>query len=260
MLRHIRPLAFGWSYHRSSLFLATLEAAVQTCFVIMPFGTLYDKYYERVYSPAIMDAGLEPQRADEIFTPGPFMRDVVLGIMKSSMILAELTGRNANVFYELGLCHALEKTAVLIAQSEADIPSDLRALKFLTYNTADPDWANYLKSSVTNTLRSADNEESSSRFRLPGIDDRETTELARSLAGLSPTQKRVFDHIKSEPNGALHDALENAFMSTPRSELFYRLETLRLTGLIESKSHGLWPDGKPKSLWQLSTKAKKIIG
>ena len=233
---------------------------MQTCFVIMPFGTLYDKYYERVYSPAIMDAGLEPQRADEIFTPGPFMRDVVLGIMKSSMILAELTGRNANVFYELGLCHALEKTAVLIAQSEADIPSDLKALKFLTYNTADPDWANYLKSSVTNTLRSADNEESSSRFRLPGIDDRETTELARSLAGLSPTQKRVFDHIKSEPNGALHDALENAFKSTPRSELFYRLETLRLTGLIESKSHGLWPDGKPKSLWQLSTKAKKIIG
>ena len=134
---------------------------MQTCFVIMPFGTLFDKYYERVYSPAIMDAGLEPQRADEIFTPGPFMRDVVLGIMKSSMILAELTGRNANVFYELGLCHALEKTAVLIAQSEADIPSDLRALKFLTYNTADPDWANYLKSSVTNTLRSADNEESS---------------------------------------------------------------------------------------------------
>jgi len=53
---------------------------VQTCFVIMPFGTLFDKYDERVYSRAIVAAGLEPQRADEIFTPGPFMRDVVLGI------------------------------------------------------------------------------------------------------------------------------------------------------------------------------------
>src|ERR1700733_5221848 len=148
----------------------------------MPFGNLFDRYYERVYRPAIVDAGLEPQRADEIFTPGPFMRDVVLGILKSSIVLAELTGRNANVFYELGFCHALEKTAVLIAQSEADIPSDLRALKFITYNTADPDWANDLKLSVRDTLRSADSEQSSSRFRLPGLDDRETSELARSFA------------------------------------------------------------------------------
>ena len=233
---------------------------MQTCFVIMPFGIPFNKYYERVYRPAIMDAGLAPQRADEIFAPGPFMEDVVLGILKSSIILAELTGRNANVFYELGLCHALEKTAVLIAQSEADIPSDLRALKFITYNTADPDWANDLKSSVTNTLLSADNEESSSRFRLPGMDDRETTELARSLAGLSPMQKRVFDHIKSEPAGVFHDSLESAFRSTPASELFYRLETLRLTGLIETKTQGLWPDGKPKFLWQLATKTKRIIG
>jgi len=233
---------------------------VQTCFVIMPFGNPFDKYYEKIYRPAIVDAGLEPRRADEIFTPGPFMRDVVQGIIKSSVILAELTGRNANVFYELGFCHALQKTAVLIAQSEGDIPSDLTALKFITYNTADPDWSKDLQSSVTNTLRSADNEESSSRFRLPGIDDRETTELARSLAGLSPMQKRVFDRIKSEPDGASHDALENAFGSMPHSELFYRLETLRLTGLIESKSHGLWPDGNAKYLWQLSTKAKKTIG
>lgn len=233
---------------------------MQTCFVIMPFGNLFNKYYEKVYRPAIVDAGLEPRRADEIFTPGPFMTDVVLGIIKSSIILAELTGRNANVFYELGFCHALEKTAVLIAQSEADIPSDLRALKFITYNIADPEWANDLKSSVTNTLRSAKNEESSSRFRLPGLDDRETTEIAKSLAGLSPMQKRLFDRIKSEPDGASHDALENAFTSTPHSELFYRLETLRLKGLIESTSQELWPDGKPKYLWQLSRKAKKIIG
>jgi hypothetical protein len=188
------------------------------------------------------------------------MRDVVLGILKSSTVFAELTGRNADVFYELGFCHALEKTAVLIAQSEADIPSDLRALKFITYNTADPDWANDLKLSVTDTLRSADSEQSSSRFRLPGLDDRETSDLARSFAGLSPMQKRVFDHIKSEPDGTSHAALESAFTSIPRSELFYRLETLRLKGLIEPKSHGLWPDGKPMFHWQLSTKAKRIIG
>jgi hypothetical protein len=233
---------------------------VQTCFVIMPFGKVFDRYYERVYRPAIVDAGLEPHRADEIFTPGPFMRNVVLGILKSSIVLADLTGRNANVFYELGFCHALEKTAVLIAQSEADIPSDLTALRFITYNTADPDWAIDLKLSVTGTLRSADSEQASSRFCLPGIDDGETTELARSLAGLSPMQKRVFDHIKSEPDGMSHATLERTFTSIPRSELFYRLETLRLTGLIESKSQGLWPDGKPMFVWQLSTKAKRIIG
>jgi hypothetical protein len=45
---------------------------VQTCFVIMPFGNLFDRYYERVYRLAIVDAGLEAQRADEIFYPRSF--------------------------------------------------------------------------------------------------------------------------------------------------------------------------------------------
>jgi hypothetical protein len=233
---------------------------VQICFVIMPFGRPFDKYYERVYRPAIADAGLAAERADEIFTPGPFMRDVVQGIVKSSIILAELTGRNANVFYELGLCHGLEKTAVLVAQSEADIPSDLRALKFITYKVDDPDWANDLKASVTTALRLAATEEASSRFRLGGLDDHENTQIVRSFAGLTPTQKRIFDRVKSEPAGLSQETLEHMCESIPASELFYRLETLRLTGLLDSKTQGTWPDGAPKYICELSTKTRKIVG
>jgi hypothetical protein len=68
----------------------------ETCFVICPFHDPFNEYYSEIFQPAIQEAGLLPLRADEIFSPGIFMRDVVAGISKSSVILAELSGKNPN--------------------------------------------------------------------------------------------------------------------------------------------------------------------
>jgi hypothetical protein len=84
----------------------------ESCFVICPFHDPFNEYYPEIFQPAIEEAGLLPLRADEIFSPGMFMRDVVTGIFKSSVVLAELSGRNPNVFYELGLAHAYSKPVI----------------------------------------------------------------------------------------------------------------------------------------------------
>ena len=105
----------------------TLDAG-DSCFVMMPFAAPLGNYYEKVYKPAIEKAGLKPVRADaEIFGTGKIMDQVWSGINAAKVLVAEMTTRNPNVFYELGLAHALKKPVVLVSSNEGDVPFDLKA-------------------------------------------------------------------------------------------------------------------------------------
>lgn len=84
-----------------------------TCFVMQPFGGHLGTYYESIFKPAIQQAGLVPVRADDdIFATGKIMDQVWRGIRQAKVLVAELTSKNPNVFYELGLAHALEKPVI----------------------------------------------------------------------------------------------------------------------------------------------------
>lgn len=128
---------------------------LDTCFVMMPFGDWMDKYYKEIYVPAIKEAGFEPVRADELFSTGTVVEQIWNEIEKSTVLLADLTGKNANVFYELGLAHAAQKPVVFTAGSIDDVPFDLRHLRVIVYDTRAPRWADNLAKSVTDYLKNA---------------------------------------------------------------------------------------------------------
>ncbi|MDH5669339.1 MAG: hypothetical protein OEY86_15140 [Nitrospira sp.] len=118
------------------------------CFVIMPFGGWLDDYYQDIYCPAINAAGLEPHRADDLFSPSSIVNDIWTYTKKARLILADLSGKNPNVFYELGLAHALAKPAILVAESMEDVPFDLRPLRVLVYDKNAPNWGKVLQVKV----------------------------------------------------------------------------------------------------------------
>ncbi len=123
------------------------------CFVIMPFGKWFDHYYKQIYKTAILNAGLTPRRADEIFTASTVIDDIWALTKKAKIILADLTGKNPNVFYELGLAHALSKPALLISESMDDVPFDLRHLRVITYDKNDLEWGKKLGNDITKAIR-----------------------------------------------------------------------------------------------------------
>jgi hypothetical protein len=124
----------------------------EICFTIMPFGGWLDDYYESIYCPAIEAAGLAPKRADDLFTPSSIVTDIWNYTKKAKMLLADLTGKNPNVFYELGLAHALAKPVILVAESMEDIPFDLRALRIIIYDKNAPNWGRILKDKIENAI------------------------------------------------------------------------------------------------------------
>jgi hypothetical protein len=128
---------------------------LDTCFVMMPFGAWFDRYYQDIYAPAIKEAGFEPIRADELFTTGSVVEQIWEQIQKAKVLLADLSGKNANVFYELGLAHAAKKPVVFTSCAVEDVPFDLRHLRVIIYDVREPEWAPRLRKSISDYLRNA---------------------------------------------------------------------------------------------------------
>ena len=130
-----------------------LDEVTNTCFVVMPFHPLFGKQYEKVIRPAIESAGLECVRGDEIYAHQSIVQDIWQSIRRCRLVVAELSGRNPNVMYEIGLAHAIGKPIVLLTRNEEDVPFDLRALRFIFYDTSDPFWGPELQTKITHVLK-----------------------------------------------------------------------------------------------------------
>jgi hypothetical protein len=131
----------------------TTDSKKESCFTIMPFGGYFDGYYKDIFRPAIKSAGLEPNRADDLYRPSAIVNDIWSYTKSAKVILADLTGKNPNVFYELGLAHALAKPAILVTESLDDIPFDLRGLRIIQYNKNEPDWGELLRDKIESSIK-----------------------------------------------------------------------------------------------------------
>jgi hypothetical protein len=120
------------------------------CFVIMPFGNLLsdpdrrrqlDLLYDGLIKPAVESVRIpgRPEetiachRGDKEARPGEIISHIVENLVEADISIADLSGRNPNVFYELGVRHAVNDNTILIAQSEDDIPFDLRGQRLIIY-------------------------------------------------------------------------------------------------------------------------------
>lgn len=107
----------------------------QLCFVLMPFGDKLQPIFEDHIRPTVEKAGLRCERADDIRGTSLITWDIWERINRARFVIADLTDLNANVFYELGLAHAISKDAILLTQSMNFVPFDLRALRCVLYDS-----------------------------------------------------------------------------------------------------------------------------
>ncbi len=121
---------------------------IKTAFMLMPFLDPYNSYYSKIYKPTLEKNGINISRVDNLFSPRPIILDIQKSIVEADIILCEMSGRNPNVFYELGLAHAIGKPVLLLSQKEEDIPFDLRHIRIIIYDTKDVQWQKKLKQNL----------------------------------------------------------------------------------------------------------------
>lgn len=103
------------------------------CFVLMPFSEDFDDVYSLGIRESCAQAGAFCERVDEQIFQGTILERIYNQIAKADFIVADMTGRNPNVFYEVGYAHALGKPTILLTQNVEDIPFDLRHFPHIIY-------------------------------------------------------------------------------------------------------------------------------
>ena len=100
----------------------------------MPFTLEWsDRIFSKILKPTIEAIGdLKVRRADDLYG-SDIMEDIWSSMLQARIIVADITDRNANVFYELGICHSIGKEVVLITQNVSDIPFDLNRYRHIIY-------------------------------------------------------------------------------------------------------------------------------
>lgn len=201
------------------------EGEAEVCFIIMPYGGPFDRYYENIYAPAVRDAGLEPKRADSIFASGAILADIWHFTKRAKILLADMSGHNPNVFYELGLAHAIAKPVVLVAPSIDDVPFDLRGLRVIPYDKDDESWGSKLrddiKKALTETLQDI-------RRAIP------PTFLTAAPPTMIPQEEPVMLELRK-----LQDAVRAIQASLPEPKRYYPVaeEISKKQGLADATSY-----------------------
>jgi DNA-binding ferritin-like protein len=111
------------------------SAIERRAFVLMPFDSEFNAVYDGLIKTALEEVGYVVTRADSVIDQQNVLRDIVTGIDRAQLIVADLTGLNPNVFYELVIAHGLGVPTVLITQSAEELPFDLRTYRVSEYST-----------------------------------------------------------------------------------------------------------------------------
>lgn len=102
-------------------------------FVLTPFHSRFDEDFQTIKS-VCHGVGLKCLRGDETFIESDIFPMMLKYILKSDFIIANITGRNPNVLYELGIAQALDKNVLLISKNPKELPIDIKSRKFVIYN------------------------------------------------------------------------------------------------------------------------------
>jgi hypothetical protein len=108
--------------------------STKKAFVLMPFAEELSDVYRYLIADGLTNAGYDVKRADDILSQNNILSDIVSGIVSSDLIVADLTGANPNVYYELGIAHALNKNVILLTQDIKELPFDLRSYRVVSYS------------------------------------------------------------------------------------------------------------------------------
>ncbi len=117
------------------LLIETINKSLENkyIFACMPFSENYEDIYKFGIKEAAKELGFNCIRADEIQYTGGIIDKIYDLIKTAHIVIADMTGKNPNVFYEVGYAHALGKEVILLTQKAEDIPIDLRKFFHIVY-------------------------------------------------------------------------------------------------------------------------------
>lgn len=224
------------------------------CFVIAPIGDpdsetrkRSDQVLKHVIRPAVKSCGYKAARADEIDKPGLITSQVIQHVVSDDLVVADLTERNPNVFYELAIRHAIRKPLVQIIKKGDSIPFDVAGTRTIYVDHRDLDSVEAAKTEITDQIKAL--EKDSGDIETPisvSLDlqflrqsekpeERSLADIMGAMADLRANQSKLETMIGSGQSMTL-EALKSDFKTLP-SRIEEYLEYSRGPAIRRSRLH-----------------------
>jgi hypothetical protein len=143
--------------------MTAMAAPERICFVIAPIGEdgsevrpRSNRVFTYVIEPAARECGYKAVRADKISKPGIITTQVIEQVINAPMAVADLTGHNANAFYELAIRHMVKGPLVQMITKGEKIPFDLAASRVLHYDEPELETVEKTRAELVEHIRSAE--------------------------------------------------------------------------------------------------------
>ena len=125
------------------------------CSAILPFHDPFTTIYEDCIRPPLEQAGFRVMKADNIFEPRSYITENIWRLInRSALLVADVTDKNPNVFYELGIAHTVGRDVILISQKKEDVPFDIQNLQYFLYTANDEKGKQKLRNDLENLMKS----------------------------------------------------------------------------------------------------------
>jgi hypothetical protein len=188
------------------------------CFVICPIGEentptrkRSDQIFKHIIEPVVTENGYRCLRADHIPNPGLITSHVIEYLMSSDLVIADLSGHNPNVFYELAIRHAVQKPVIQLIESNESIPFDIAGLRtiYVVTKEFDLDSIDKVKKEIDQQIKAMEEQDrvanpifDALRIKLSrGSDDVEQFTLGdiyEEMQNLKSEFKKIIDIVKTE--------------------------------------------------------------
>jgi hypothetical protein len=199
------------------------------CFVIAPIGESEsetrkrsDQVLKHIIRPAVESCGYKAIRADEIDKPGMITSQVIQRVVDNALVVADLTERNPNVFYELAIRHALRRPLVQLIKKGEQIPFDVAGTRTIQVDHRDLDSVEAAKNEIMEQVRSLERDPSALETPISmSLDlqilrqsekpeDRSLADLVAAVSSVSNSLSRVETKIGTQDGGGIFDEIKQS--------------------------------------------------
>ena len=163
----------------------------RTCFVIAPIdkdGSAIrersDQVLENIIKPAVKECGYQPRRADEISKTGSITNQIIERLVDDDLVIADLTGANVNVFYELAIRHFEREPVIQLIQADQKVPFDVQGERTIPINHESAEGIRRAKELIVAQIKEL--EDNSAQIGNPIGDALDLREHRRAAASKSP--------------------------------------------------------------------------
>ncbi|WP_149274912.1 tetratricopeptide repeat-containing protein [Pareuzebyella sediminis] len=218
-------------------------------FIVRPFGVKneidFDEVEQKLILPALLRAGIKGYTTGKVLEAGNIRQDMFQFLLTSDLVIADISIHNANVFYELGIRHALRAAkTILIRCSKDQVPFDLKTDRYLSYDEAKPELQiDILEESIKQTMNS-ERPDSPVFLMLPKLKSQNPEYFLAVPADFS---KEVFIAHKMKHSGKL------ALLAAEACFFAWQLPALRMIGDIQFELN-LHADAK--QTWEIIQKLR----